>query len=94
MYLFLLFLGVLEKLGVGPDVLLAENPKLIYARLSGYGQHGHFSSSAGHDINYLSLTGEQTLSPNENRFQQLYCAKIRPSSFRYCTSFEKSYSSI
>lgn len=52
----------MEKLNLGPDVLLADNPKLIYARLSGYGQHGHFSSSAGHDINYLSMTGESVQS--------------------------------
>lgn len=54
-------IGVMEKLGLGPEILLANNPKLIYARLSGYGQHGHLSSSAGHDINYLSITGKLAL---------------------------------
>ncbi|XKL65736.1 hypothetical protein PGB90_009156 [Kerria lacca] len=49
--------GVMEKLGFSPHVLMTDNPKLIYARLSGYGQQGHFSSMAGHDINYLSMTG-------------------------------------
>lgn len=47
----------MEKLGFSPHVLMTDNPKLIYARLSGYGQQGHFSSMAGHDINYLSMTG-------------------------------------
>lgn len=48
----------MEKLNLGPDVLLANNPKLIYARLSGYGQSGLLSTVAGHDINYLSVTGK------------------------------------
>ncbi|XP_065200954.1 alpha-methylacyl-CoA racemase-like [Planococcus citri] len=49
--------GVLEKLGLGPNELLQKNPKLVCARLSGFGQNGHFSSMAGHDINYLAITG-------------------------------------
>ncbi|NXB29377.1 AMACR racemase, partial [Eulacestoma nigropectus] len=49
--------GVMEKLGLGPEVLLQENPRLIYARLTGFGQTGKFSKSAGHDINYLALSG-------------------------------------
>ncbi|KAM9330006.1 alpha-methylacyl-CoA racemase [Gastrophryne carolinensis] len=49
--------GVMEKLGLGPDDLLKENPRLIYARLSGYGQFGKYARSAGHDINYLSMSG-------------------------------------
>ncbi|KAM5264856.1 alpha-methylacyl-CoA racemase isoform 1-T1 [Ctenodactylus gundi] len=49
--------GVMEKLHLGPDILLQENPKLIYARLSGFGQSGRFSKAAGHDINYLALSG-------------------------------------
>ena len=48
----------MEKLGLGPSILTQSNPKLIYARLSGFGQEGYYSSMAGHDINYLSLTGE------------------------------------
>ncbi len=44
--------GVMEKLGLGPDVLMADNPKLIYARLTGYGQTGPYANFAGHDINY------------------------------------------
>ncbi|XP_077319013.1 alpha-methylacyl-CoA racemase [Lithobates pipiens] len=49
--------GVMENLGLGPDVLMKENPQLIYARLTGYGQSGKFARSAGHDLNYLSLSG-------------------------------------
>ncbi|KFV61926.1 Alpha-methylacyl-CoA racemase, partial [Dryobates pubescens] len=51
------FSGVMEKLGLGPEVLLQENPRLIYARLTGFGQTGKYAKSAGHDINYLALSG-------------------------------------
>nr|XP_013816554.1 PREDICTED: alpha-methylacyl-CoA racemase isoform X2 [Apteryx mantelli mantelli] len=47
----------MEKLGLGPEVLLQENPRLIYARLTGFGQSGKYAKSAGHDINYLALSG-------------------------------------
>lgn len=49
--------GVMERLGLGPDVLLAENPRLIFGRMTGWGQDGPRASQAGHDINYLSATG-------------------------------------
>lgn len=49
--------GIMESLGLGPNVLLKDNPRLIYARLSGYGQNGQFSSKAGHDINYVAMSG-------------------------------------
>ncbi|KAK4315645.1 hypothetical protein Pmani_013136 [Petrolisthes manimaculis] len=49
--------GVMEKMGLGPNILTKDNPRLIYARLTGYGQDGPFADMAGHDINYLSLTG-------------------------------------
>ncbi|XP_013855128.1 alpha-methylacyl-CoA racemase, partial [Austrofundulus limnaeus] len=49
--------GVMEKLGLGPNELLAENPRLIYARLTGYGQSGSYSAAAGHDINYIAMSG-------------------------------------
>ncbi|MFV9473744.1 CaiB/BaiF CoA transferase family protein [Advenella sp. RU8] len=49
--------GVMEKLGLGPDVCFEQNPKLIYSRMTGWGQTGLLSKTAGHDINYLSLTG-------------------------------------
>lgn len=49
--------GVMEKLGLGPDVLLADNPKLVYGRMTGWGQYGPWSQAAGHDINYIALSG-------------------------------------
>ncbi len=49
--------GVMERLGLGPSVMFAQNPRLIYARLTGYGQHGELSEKAGHDINYISYSG-------------------------------------
>ncbi|XP_072936885.1 alpha-methylacyl-CoA racemase [Epargyreus clarus] len=49
--------GVMEKLGLGPKTMLQENSRLIYARLSGYGQDGHYKSKAGHDINYIAMSG-------------------------------------
>ena len=49
--------GVLERLGVGPDEVLARNPRLVYARMTGWGQDGPLAARAGHDINYLGLTG-------------------------------------
>lgn len=49
--------GVMERLELGPEHTFALNPRLIYARMTGWGQHGPMATSAGHDINYLSLTG-------------------------------------
>jgi alpha-methylacyl-CoA racemase len=49
--------GVLERLGLGPDDARARNPRLVYGRMTGYGQDGPMSSVAGHDINYISLAG-------------------------------------
>jgi len=49
--------GVMERLGLGPDVVLARNPKLVYGRMTGWGQEGPLASAAGHDINYISITG-------------------------------------
>lgn len=49
--------GVAERLGVGPDAMLARNPKLVYGRMTGWGQHGPLAPTAGHDITYLALTG-------------------------------------
>ncbi len=49
--------GVMERLGLGPEALMAQNPALIYARMTGWGQGGPRAAQAGHDINYLSLTG-------------------------------------
>ena len=49
--------GVAERLGLGPDVLMKRNPALVYARMTGWGQDGPLSSKAGHDLNYISLSG-------------------------------------
>ena len=49
--------GVMERLGLGPDVCMARNPKLIYGRMTGWGQEGPIAQAAGHDINYISLAG-------------------------------------
>ena len=49
--------GVLERLGLGPDVLLAENPKIVIGRMTGWGQDGPMAPLAGHDINYIALSG-------------------------------------
>ena len=49
--------GVMERLGLGPDACLRENPAIVYGRMTGWGQEGPRAQQAGHDINYLSLTG-------------------------------------
>ncbi|MFF8598191.1 CaiB/BaiF CoA transferase family protein [Streptomyces sp. NPDC015232] len=49
--------GVAERLGVGPDACLARNPRLVYGRMTGWGQDGPLAPTAGHDIGYLALTG-------------------------------------
>ncbi len=49
--------GVMERLGLGPDELLEANPRLIYARMTGWGQDGPLAKAAGHDINYIAITG-------------------------------------
>lgn len=49
--------GVMEKLGLGPEVCLGRNPKLVYGRMTGWGQEGPLSRAAGHDINYIALSG-------------------------------------
>ena len=49
--------GVMERLGLGPDVCLARNPSLVYGRMTGWGQEGPMAHAAGHDINYIALAG-------------------------------------
>jgi len=49
--------GVAERLGVGPEVCLARNPRLVYGRMTGWGQDGPLANAAGHDINYIALAG-------------------------------------
>ena len=49
--------GVMERLGLGPDVCLERNPRLVYGRMTGWGQEGPLAHTAGHDINYIALAG-------------------------------------
>jgi alpha-methylacyl-CoA racemase len=49
--------GVMKRLGLGPDDCLPRNPKLVYGRMTGWGQEGPLAQAAGHDINYIALTG-------------------------------------
>lgn len=49
--------GVTERLGLGPEVLRGDNPALVYGRMTGWGQHGPLAQSAGHDINYIAVSG-------------------------------------
>lgn len=49
--------GVMERLGLGPDVVRKANPQLVYGRMTGWGQHGPLAHAAGHDLNYIALTG-------------------------------------
>jgi alpha-methylacyl-CoA racemase len=59
--------GVMEKLGLGPDVCLQLNPKLVYGRMTGWGQDGPLAPRAGHDINYIALTGALDAIGTEKR---------------------------
>jgi alpha-methylacyl-CoA racemase len=49
--------GVTERMGLGPDACLARNPRLIYGRITGWGQSGPMAQEVGHDLNYIALTG-------------------------------------
>ncbi len=79
--------GVMERLGLGPDELLAVNPGLVYARMTGWGQDGPLAHAAGHDINYIAITGAlsavgkagETATPPQNLVGDfgggsMYCA--------------------
>lgn len=79
--------GVMERLGLGPDELLALNPRLVYARMTGWGQQGPLAHAAGHDINYIAITGAlaavgkagETATPPQNLVGDfgggsMYCA--------------------
>ncbi|KOB75844.1 Alpha-methylacyl-CoA racemase [Operophtera brumata] len=59
--------GVMENLGLGPKLLLQENPRLVYARLTGYGQEGYLKTEAGHDINYVAMSGILSLLSRNNQ---------------------------
>jgi alpha-methylacyl-CoA racemase len=55
--------GVMEKLGLGPEAMVARNPRLVYGRMTGWGQDGPLARRAGHDINYVALSGALSLLP-------------------------------
>lgn len=58
--------GVMERLGLGPEVALGRNPRLVYGRMTGWGQEGPLAQAAGHDINYIAITGAlHALGPKE-----------------------------
>ncbi|MCC7120036.1 MAG: CoA transferase [Gammaproteobacteria bacterium] len=59
--------GVTERLGLGPDVCLKRNPRLVYGRMTGYGQDGPQASVAGHDINYIALSGMLSMIGERDR---------------------------
>ncbi|WP_313804448.1 CaiB/BaiF CoA-transferase family protein [Sphingobium sp.] len=59
--------GVMERLGLGPDIALSDNPHLVYGRVTGWGQHGSLADTAGHDINYIAIAGVLGLIGDEDR---------------------------
>ncbi|XP_025202730.1 alpha-methylacyl-CoA racemase [Melanaphis sacchari] len=59
--------GIMEKLGLGPNLMMSKNPRLIYARLNGYGSYGQYAQRAGHDINYLAMSGLLSLYGSKNK---------------------------
>lgn len=59
--------GVMERLHLGPDVVLQRNPRIVYARMTGWGQTGPLSQTAGHDINYISVVGALAAIGPQNR---------------------------
>lgn len=59
--------GVMERLGLGPDVVLSRKPSLVYGRMTGWGQQGPWADNAGHDINYIALSGALDAIGNENK---------------------------
>ena len=59
--------GVMERLGLGPEPCLARNPRLVYGRMTGWGQTGPLAPAAGHDINYIALTGALNLIGERGR---------------------------
>lgn len=63
----------MEKLGLGPNELIEKNPRLIYARLNGFGSFGKYAKKAGHDINYLAMSGKLFFHTIDWSVLQLHC---------------------
>ena len=79
--------GVMERLGLGPDECLARNPKLVYGRMTGWGQDGPLAHAAGHDINYIaspesSTTSNETVSAPYRRTTWLATSGVAASCWR------------
>ncbi len=74
--------GAMERLGLGPELLCADNPRLVYGRLTGWGQEGPLAEAAGHDINYLALSGALSTYGRAGAPPTPPCAAARPSRLR------------
>ena len=59
--------GVLERLGLGPDICAARNPRLVFGRITGWGQSGPMARQVGHDLNYIALSGALSLMGEPDR---------------------------
>ena len=66
--------GVMERLGLGPQECQARNPRLVYGRMTGWGQEGPLADAAGHDINYIALTGALSAMGHESWMVQVIVA--------------------
>ena len=71
--------GVAERLGLGPDVCLSRNGRLVYGRMTGFGQDGVLANAAGHDLNYIALTGAYKPAVQVN-------ANVAPLSIQFTSS--------
>ena len=71
--------GVMERLGLGPDECLARNPRLVYGRMTGWGQDGPLAQSAGHDLNYIAITGALHAMGHADQVQRRHDAGLRRS---------------
>lgn len=81
--------GVMERLGVGPDVCLARNPGLVFGRMTGWGQSGPMAMRAGHDINYLAITGAlHAMGKTGGRRQSLSISSVITAAAR-CSSYSE-----
>ena len=85
--------GVMEALGLGPDDALKLNPKLVFARLTGWGQTGDFASMAGHDINYIALSGALSLfrRKGERRIRTVKKRAVIIQSPPFCSNLKQLY---
>ena len=76
--------GVMDRLGIGPDVLCARNPRLVYGRMTGWGQEGPLANDVGHDVNYIALAGVLAIAFSLASVLRLYASKASCSICRHC----------